>query len=137
MRLLPICLALLVFTGCTLIDQSTFAPAPEAKAQAPTPPPPAAIDPRTPLVTIDYTAPSPDYELLLQDAVHAAQSRNSEVQFDVVAVTSDISGAPQAQDRALGVMRAIMRDRVPASRIHLGLRTNPVLTADRVLVYVR
>lgn len=137
MRLLPIVLALLSFTGCALIDQRTFAPAPEAKAQTPPPPPPAAIDPRTPLVTIDYSIPSPDYGELLHDAVRAAQSRDAEVQYDVVAVVQDMSSAADGQQRAMGVMRAIMRDRVPATRIHLGLRADPTLTADRVLVYVR
>ncbi len=137
MRLLPIVLALLSFTGCALIDQRTFAPAPEAKAQTPPPPPAAAIDPRTPLVTIDYSLPSPDYGELLHDAVRAAQSRDEDVQYDVVAVMQDMSNATQGQERAIGVMRAIMRDRVPASRIHLGLRADPTLTADRVLVYVR
>ena len=34
-------------------------------------------------------------------------------------------------------MRAIMRDRVPATRIHLGLRTDPTLAASQVRVYVR
>ena len=32
-RLVPVLLAMLSFTGCTLIDQRTFAPSPEAKAQ--------------------------------------------------------------------------------------------------------
>jgi hypothetical protein len=137
MRLLPLCLALLIFTGCTLIDQKTFAPAPEAKAQPTAPPPPASIDPRSPLVTIDYTAPNPGYGELLHDAIHAAQARDVDVQFDVVAVCKDIAEAGQSQDMALGVMRAIMRDRIPADRIHLGLRTDPSLTAPRVLIYVR
>ena len=41
------------------------------------------------------------------------------------------------QTRATGVMRAIMRDRVPASRIHLGLRADPSLASSQVRVYVR
>ena len=137
MRRLPMLLALCGFTSCALIDQNTFAPAPEAKAQAPTPPPPAAIDPRTPLVAIDYTIASPAYEDLLHSAVRAAESRYHDVQYDVVSVMPDMSEVGVGQERATGVMRAIMRDRVPASRIHLGLRTGPALTASRVLVYVR
>lgn len=137
MRLLPVLLPLLSFAGCALIDQTTFAPAPEAKAQPPAPPPPAAIDARTPLVIIDYTIESPEYQDLLHSAVRAAESRNSEVQYDVVAVMPDLSQVAEGQARATGVMRAIMRDRVPAARIHLGIRTDPALTADRVLVYVR
>ncbi|WP_428486080.1 hypothetical protein [Rhodopila sp.] len=136
-RLLPVLLALFSFTGCTLIDQRTFAPSPEAKAQTPPPLPAVAIDPRTPLVTIDYTAPSPDYAELLHYAVRAAEARDVDVQYDVISVLKDPAEASDGQEHAIGVMRAIMRDRVPASRIHLGLRTDPVLAASQVRVYVR
>lgn len=137
MRLFALLLAVPVFAGCTLIDQRTFAPAPEAKAQ-PTPQPPAvAIDPRTPLVTIDYTVPSPNYAELLHYAVRAAESRDTQVQYDVIAVMKDPSDATIGVERANGVMRAILRDHVPADRIHLGLRSDPTLAASQVRVYVR
>lgn len=136
-RMMPVVLALLSFTGCTLIDQRTFAPSPEAKAQPAPPPAPVVLDARTPLVTIDYTIPSPDYAELLHYAVRAAENRDAEVQFDVVSVLQDTSEAATGQERATGVMRAIMRDRIPASRIHLGLRADPTLTASQVRVYVR
>jgi hypothetical protein len=136
-RLVPVLLALLSFTGCTLIDRRTFAPSPEAKAQPAPPPAPVVLDTRTPLVTIDYTVASPDYSELLHDAVRAAESRYADVQFDVVAVMKDTADASTGQERATGVMRAIMRDRVPASRIHLALRTDPALAANQVRVYVR
>lgn len=130
-------MALLSFTGCTLVDQRTFAPAPEAKAQPAPPPAPVVIDTRTPLVVIDYTIGSPDYAELLHYAVIAAEKRDADVQYDVVSVTKDTSDAAAAQGRAIGVMRSIMRDRVPAARIHLGLRTDPTLAASQVRVYVR
>jgi hypothetical protein len=136
-RFVPVVVALLSFTGCSLIDQRTFAPSPEAKAQPTPPPAPAAIDARTPLVTIDYTVPSPDYAELLHYAVRAAENRDAAVQYDVVSVLTDTSEAAAGQERATGVMRAIMRDRVPATRIHLGLRTDPTLAASQVRVYVR
>ncbi len=136
-RLVTVVLALLSFTGCTLIDQRTFAPSPEAKAQPAPPPVPVVIDTRTPLVTIDYTQPSPDYAQLLHAAVRAAKSRDAEVQYDVISVVSTSSDPSEAQERATGVMRAIMRDHVPANRIHLGLRTDPALAAGQVRVYVR
>src|SRR5690349_2072478 len=99
MRLFALLLAVPVFAGCTLIDQRTFAPAPEAKAQ-PTPQPPAvAIDPRTPLVTIDYTVPSPNYAELLHYAVRAAESRDAQVQYDVIAVMKDPSDATIGVER--------------------------------------
>jgi hypothetical protein len=135
-RLVPVLLALLSFTGCTLIDRRTFAPSPEAKAQ-PAADKPVVLDARTPLVTIDYTVPSPDYGELLHAAVRAAESRNVDVQYDVVSVMKDTVDASTGQERATGVMRAIMRDRVPASRIHLALRTDPTLAANQVRVYVR
>src|ERR1700744_3549406 len=120
MRMLPLALALLAFTGCTLIDRRTFAPTPEAKAQVPTPSP-NSIDPRTALVTIEYFVPSPDYGELLNAAVRAAEGRNADVQYDVIAVMKDTSDASEGMQRATEVMRAIMRNRVPESRIHLGV----------------
>jgi hypothetical protein len=94
-------------------------------------------DQRTPLVTIDYTVPSPEYAELLHAAVRAAESRYPDVQYDVVAVLNDMAESSLGQERATGVMRAIMRDRVPANRIHLGLRTDSALAASQVRVYVR
>jgi hypothetical protein len=136
-QLLPVVLALLSFTGCTLVDQRTFAPSPEAKAQPAPPQPPVVLDARTPLVTIDYTIPSPEYGELLHAAVRAAESRDADVQYDVVSVLKDTSDAAAGQARATGVMRAIMRDQVPSTRIHLGMRTDPALAANQVRVYVR
>jgi hypothetical protein len=135
--LVPVVIALLSFTGCALIDQRTFAPSPEAKAQPAPPLPAVVIDQRTPLVTIDYTVPSPEYAELLHAAVRAAESRYPDVQYDVVAVLNDMAESSLGQERATGVMRAIMRDRVPANRIHLGLRTDSALAASQVRVYVR
>jgi hypothetical protein len=135
-RLVPVVLALLSFTGCTLIDQTTFAPAPEAKAQ-PAPPPPVVLDARTPLVTIDYTIASPDYAELLHYAVRAAETRDADVEYDVVSVMKDTTDLAAGQERAIGVMRAIMRDRVPTTRIHLAVRADPALAASQVRVYVR
>jgi hypothetical protein len=136
-RLMPVVMALLGFTGCTLIDQRTFAPSPEAKAQPAPAPPPVVLDARTPLVTIDYTIASPDYAELLHYAVRAAENRDADVQYDVVSVTKDTSELATGQERATGVMRAIMRDRVPATRIHLAARTDPALAASQVRVYFR
>jgi hypothetical protein len=136
MRLAPLVLALLAFTGCTLIDRRTFAPTPEAKAQVPAPSP-ASIDPRTALVTIEYSVPSPDYVELLNAAVRAAEGRNPDVQYDVIAVMKDTADATEGMERATGVMRAIQRNRVPESRIHLGVRTDPALSVAQVRVYVR
>jgi hypothetical protein len=136
-RFVPVALALLTFTGCTLIDQRTFAPSPEAKAEPAPPPAPVTLDKRTALVTIDYTVPSPDYVELLHYAVRAAEARDADVEYDVVSVLKDTSEVAAGQEHAIGVMRAIMRDHVPAARIHLGVRTDPALAASQVRVYVR
>ena len=136
-RLMPVVVALLSFTGCTLIDQTTFAPSPEARAQPAPPPAPVVLDARAPLVTIDYTVSSPNYTELLSYAVRAAETRDAGVEYDVVSVMKDTSELASGQQRAIGVMRSIMRDRVPSSRIHLALRTDPAVSADQVRVYVR
>jgi hypothetical protein len=136
-RLLPVLLA--VLTGCHLIDQKTFAPSPEAgPAGAPAPPaPPPRIDPRSPLMVIDYGIPNPAYQDLLNLAVHAAQSRNPAVQFDVVSVAATIDAASAAQQHAVDIMRALLEERVPAVRVHLGLRSDPTVSSPQVRVYVR
>jgi hypothetical protein len=132
---------MLAATGCSLIDQKTFAPSPSAKAQpapaAPPPPAPVPADARRPLVTIEYTGADPDFAELLHYAVRAAENRNGDVQYDVIAVVPDDAGAMQGSERAVRVMTAIMRDRVAASRIHLAVRTDPLLATGQVRVYVR
>jgi hypothetical protein len=137
-RLLPLLLPV-ALAGCHLIDQNTFAPSPEAgPAAAPVAPAPAArVDPRTPLVVIDYTNPHPDYHELLGLAVRAAETRDPAVQFDVLSVASTIDAASTAQAHAVEVMRALLDEHVPAGRIHLGLRSDPGLTDTQVRVYVR
>jgi hypothetical protein len=91
-------LASLLLAGCTLIDQRTFAPSPEAEPIPVVPGAPVRYDPRTPLISIDFASPSPNYRDLLRLAVRAAESRNGSVQFDVVAVTPLLEGGapPQA-----------------------------------------
>ena len=139
-RTLSLLPALCLLAGCALVDQNTFAPAPEAKPVAAAPAgatAPVRFDSRRPLVTIDHTAGAPHYQDLLRYAVHAAEARDRGVQFDVVAVVASADAAAAGQRNAIGVMRAIMADGVPAERIHLGLRAEPGLPAQQVRVYVR
>jgi hypothetical protein len=136
MRILPLALALLTFTGCSRVDRRTFAPTPEAKA-APPKAPTVPLDPRAPLVVIDYTTAAPNYAQLLADAVHAAESRYAGVQYDVIAVVGDIADSDTGLQRATAVMREIIRNRVPPDRVHLGVRTDPDLKTGQVRVYVR
>jgi hypothetical protein len=126
--------AALLLAGCKLIDQTTFAPSPEetaAKAAAP------KADPRTPLVTIGYATPNPNYQDVLRYAVRAAETRVPGVQYDVVAMLPASTDAAAAQQRVSEVMRDIMAQGVPSGRIHLGLRTEPAGGAQEVRVYVR
>jgi hypothetical protein len=135
-------LAGLALSGCKLIDQTTFAPAPEpVPAQAPALPP---VDTRHPLVTIGTEQPNPQYNAMLSYAVHAAEGRDASVQYDVFAVVpakgapaAQIKAAGEAQDDAIEVMKAIMALGVPAERIHLGVRSDPTIRANQVRVYVR
>jgi hypothetical protein len=124
----------LLLAGCKLIDQTTFAPSPEAAPTAEAAPP--KVDARTPLVTIDYAGPPPDYQGLLRFAVHAAETRAPGVEYDVIGMLPAGGDAVAEQRRAVEVMRAIMAQGVPATRIHLGLRTEPAGGEQEIRVYV-
>lgn len=130
---------LLLLAGCELPDQTTFQPSPEAEPPAPAGPPAPGprVDRRDPLVTIDFTAPDPRYRDPLRYAIRSAEARGRSVQYDVIAVVTSLDNAADGQRRAGEVMRAITQDRVPAARVHLGLRVEPWIAAPRVLVYVR
>ena len=130
----------LALSGCKLIDQTTFAPAPEARPAQVAPP---QIDPRHPLVTIGYDQPNPQYQEMLGYAVHAAEARDPVVQYDVFAVVpakgapaAQLQAAGDAQQDAVGVMKSIMALGVPAARIHLGMRSDQAITANQVRVYL-
>jgi hypothetical protein len=132
----------LSLTGCKLIDQTTFAPSPEATVPVPVTLP--RIDARAALVTIGYDQPNPQYQEMLGYAVHAAEARNAEVQYDVFAVVpatgapaQQVQAAGAAQQNAVGVMKSIMALGVPAARIHLGVRSDPGIGANQVRIYVR
>jgi hypothetical protein len=130
--------ACFLLAGCALVDQKTFAPAPEAKAEAPAQPAaPVKVDTRVPLVTVDFSGAPPQYEELLRYAVRAAEMRDRDVQYDVVAMLPSASDAGEGQREAAMLMRSIMVAGVPAARIHLGLRADPTLSGREVRVYVR
>jgi hypothetical protein len=126
--------AVVLLTGCKLVDQRTFAPSPEAKTTAPAQP---KVDPRDPLVTIGYSEPNPNYQDVLRYAVREAEARAPNVQFDVIAVLPANGDAAMAQHRAADVMQAIMAQGVPAERIRLGIRTEPAAMVQQVRIYVR
>jgi hypothetical protein len=134
MRSGRVLLAGLLLVGCKLIDQTTFAPSPEAAVTKPEAP---KADPRTPLVTIGYATPAPDYQDMLRYAVREAETRVPGVQYDVVAMLPAGADAAAAQQRVAEVMRDIMAQGVPDTRIHLGLRSEAAGGPQQVRVYVR
>ena len=141
-------LVVLALGGCALIDQTTFAPAPGARPSAPAaaalaakPPP---LDTRAPLLTIGAATPPDDYRPLLRFAVGAAQRRDRDVRFDVMAVAPDAAagaggagGLRASLATAAAVMREIAAAGVPADRIRLHAGLAPDASRDEVRVYVR
>lgn len=128
----------LLLSGCKLLDQTTFAPTPEAKPPVAAPAPQVPkVDPRTPLVVIDYAHPSPSYRNVLGFAIREAQKRDPRVQYDVVGMLPTGADGRAEQERAADVMRSIMAEGVLAERIHLGLRSAPAGSPQEIRVYVR
>jgi hypothetical protein len=124
----------LALSGCKLVDQTTFAPSPDAPPTAA----PAApkSDPRVALLTIGYDTPNPNYQDVLRYAVREAETRAPGVKYDVIAMMPAGGDVAQAQGSAAEVMRAIMAQGVAESRIQLGLRTQPAGLKREVRVYV-
>lgn len=133
--------SLLFLSGCKLIDQRTFAPAPEAAL------PTAAshsIETRTPLMTIAPGTKLATYEALLRAAVHAAQSRDPAVSFDVISVVpasgtvaEQVKAAEADRASAMDVAQALLRAGVAEGRIDLGARADPAAHGPDVRVYLR
>jgi hypothetical protein len=142
-------LALAVWlSGCKLIDQTTFAPDPEAAAvpaarpavAAPAQAVGQAAAPRpanrAPLVAIRYDTENPDFRELLAYAIRAAEQRRPGGDYDVVAA-STASEAVQAGRDAASVMVAMKALGVAEGRMHLGARIEPGLTAREVRVFLQ
>src|SRR5689334_20126602 len=127
--------AALLLAGCKLIDQTTFAPSPEAATPAAEQM--AKVDARTALLTINYTEPDPSYQDVLRYAVRTAETRAPGVQYDVIAILPSGADAAAAQRRAADVMRSIMDQGVSDNRIHLGLRSAPAGSPQEIRVYVK
>jgi len=145
LRLAVAMAALTALCACKLVDQTTFAPSPEAPPKPVVAPAPSnPVDKRVPLVTIGFGAPNPDYKDLLTYAVQQAEDRRPDVAFDVVSAVP-ASGDTVAQELAAGrgrddaaqVMQSMIALGVPDTRIHLGARTESGLNERVVRVYVR
>ena len=133
--------ALLVLSGCKLIDQRTFAPAPGAKS------PPAtarSAETRTPLMTIAPGTKLATYEALLRAAVREAEARDPAVSFDVISVVpgtgtvaEQINAAEADRASAMDVAQALIVAGVAERRVALGARPDPSARGPDVRVYVR
>ncbi|MGA9868300.1 MAG: hypothetical protein WBQ75_17885 [Acetobacteraceae bacterium] len=132
---------LLVLSGCKLIDQRTFAPAPAAPA------PPAAArsaETRTALMTIAPGTKLATYQALLRTAVRDAQSRDPAVSFDVISVVpasgtlaEQVKAAEADRASAMDVAQALLTAGVAEDRVALGARVDPSAHGPDVRVYVR
>lgn len=143
MRRLLFCLVLLGFSGCALVDQTWFTTPPPAPAPGPVVEAPR-LEKRAALIVIAFTTPTPDYAATLASAVRAAEASRPSIGYDVIGMAA-AAGMPAVQAaaereaavNATTTMRAILTDGVPASRIRLGVRTEPGLTVPQVRVFVR
>ena len=143
-RIVRLALIFPLLAGCTLIDQTTFAPSPEPK-----PPPvilPPNVETRAPLIVIAASATPKEYTKSLRDIVRAAQARKRDIDYDVVGIApvapgqtpvASIVAQQEAGSHAAEVMLAIMAQGVPAARIHLAVRPDPAIQAGEIRVYVR
>ena len=136
-----------LLAGCTLIDQTTFAPAPEPKPPVVIARP--AVETRTPLIVIAATATPKEYAKSLRGAVSAAEKARRGIDYDVVGIAPAVATAAgqtpaasviaqeEAGSHAAEVMRAIMAVGVPAARVHLSVRSDPAITVGEIRMYVR
>ncbi|MEO9189733.1 MAG: hypothetical protein ABI224_06980 [Acetobacteraceae bacterium] len=131
---------LLVLSGCKLIDQRTFAPAPAASSTGAA----ARIETRTPLMTVVPGTKLATYEALLRAAVREAQARDPTVSFDVISVVpgtgtlaQQIKAAEADRPAAMDVAQALIAAGVTDQRVNLGARPDPSAHSPDVRVYVR
>jgi hypothetical protein len=126
---------LVALAGCTLVDQRSFRPA-GAAPQA------AAAPVGLPLVSVRMDGA--DFRPALAEAVQAAQQRQPDAAFDVLALVPS-AAAPAEQDRrvataaqdARAVAQAMGAAGVAGDRIRLGLRGDPGIPAREVRVFLR
>ena len=146
-RLTHLILLVSVVAGCSLVDQTTFAPSPEPKPAPVIVPPTAEL--RKPLIVIASSATPKDYSKPLREAVRAAEKLKHDIDYDVVGIAppaavgaaggaaASLVAREEAGSRAAEIMRTIMTLGVPAARIHLGARSDPAMTAGESRVFVR
>ena len=131
---------LLATAGCKLIDQRTFAPAPEATPPAA----PTRTETRTPLISVVPGTKLATYEALLRSAVRSAEARDPAVRFEVVSVVpasetvaEQVKAADSARAGAAEVAEALIAAGAPEGRVSLGARADPTTHGPEVRVYVR
>lgn len=140
-------LGALALCSCRLIDQRTFAPAPEAKtataAMAATEAGPA-LDSRRALMVIEPGTRLDNYGGVLHDAVAAAMRRDPQVRFDVVTIvpggtslSAQVTSASAAQSEGLAVANALLEAGAPSGQVVLGARPDPRATHPEIRVYIQ
>lgn len=130
--------ALVLLAGCQLLDQRSF------HAAAPAKPATQAAHGRRPLVVIGFAVPGDTWRVVLSEAVHAAEARKPDVEFEVAtpfpaaapAAAQDASVAIGTKDAEL-VARALQEDGVPVERISMTLEGDPGAPAREVRIYVK
>lgn len=133
----------LALASCRIIDQRTFAPAPEAK---PAPPAAAAAVPaaETALMVIEPGTRLENYRGVLRGAVAAALRRNPDVRFQVVSVvpgnsslSDQVKAANATRAESVAVAQALIEAGAPPSQVALGALPDPAARHPDIRVYVR
>jgi hypothetical protein len=145
MRIIQIALALLLLSGCQLLDQRTIARWFGGHAVAPSQTDLAAATlPALPLVTIRFDQPDTDTTAVLAKAAEDALERKPTAVFDVVTpLPIDASRAEQDEfvrrgaEDARAVADALATAGVPPEQLRLSLRSDPGNPPREVRVYVR
>jgi hypothetical protein len=135
-------LAILMLSGCHLVDQRDFDRRAGAKPEPPAAPAVVVKGPK-PLLLIDYRTPDPDYAPALQAAVQRALALKPGVLFSVQmlvppAPTPDAQAAAQLAATATGreIAEAIVTDGADPGQVELAVRGDPGVTAKQARIYV-
>ena len=133
-------LGLPALAGCKLIDQRTFAPAPEPAAPAP----PRSTETRTPLISVVPGTKLATYQALLRSTVRAVEARDPAARYDVVSVVpgsgtlaQQVAAADAARASGAEVAQALIAAGVAERRVSLGARPDPTTHGAEVRVYLR
>jgi hypothetical protein len=99
---------------------------------------------RTALLTLNWAQPDPNRASTVAAAVRAAETRKSDIVFEIVTLLKPTATAFQqdlavkaAQQDAAATMQLLLAQGVPAARVRLGLEMSADAAPRQVRVYVR